>query len=151
MFVWIIKLIDNVYLVFSVTEVSFDERIALELDALDQLGTVESPVVEQPMISFQRQQLDGSNFDVDDNNDQQQTLSRSDVRRKENLFDRQVLDCDEVRIMIKVLGSKVCGLHYVFMFFNRVMVCMVCFLMIGVWRTVFGQVKSHWLGCASCN
>lgn len=133
------------------TEVSFDERIALELDALDQLGTVESPVIEQPMMSFQRQQSDGSSFDVDDNNDQQQTLSRSDVRRKENPFDRQVLDCDEVRIMIKVLGPKVCGLHFDFMFFKRVVVCMVCFLMIGVRRTVFGQVKSHRLGCASCN
>lgn len=94
------------------TEVSFDERIALELDALDQLGTDESPVAERQIIAFQRQQSEGNGCDVD-NDDQQKTLSKSDIRRKENLFDQRVLDCDEVRIMIKVLGPKVCELHFV--------------------------------------
>ncbi|VVC45669.1 Hypothetical protein CINCED_3A018950 [Cinara cedri] len=96
----------------TATEVSFDERIALELDALDQLGTVESPVAERQMIAFQRQQSDGNCCDVEDDDDQSKTFNRSDVRGKENIMDQRVLDCDEVRIMIKVLGPKVCGLHF---------------------------------------
>lgn len=97
---------------FSSVEVSFDERIALELDALDQLGTVESPESERQMISFQKSQLNGGN--EEDNSQQlQNAFDKSiDVRRVEPVVEQpeqcQALDCDEIRIMIKVLGSKVC-------------------------------------------
>lgn len=88
---------------------SFDERIALELDALDQLGTVESPVAERQIITFQKPI---SNADiVEENNDQQRVFNKTDTLCAENIVDKQescqVLDCDEVRIMIKVLGPKV--------------------------------------------
>lgn len=79
----------------SANEVSFDERIALELDALDQLGTVESPVAERQMIIFQniQQVYDG------DEGAQVDTVAKQPAHED--------VDCDEVRIMIKVLGSKV--------------------------------------------
>lgn len=94
---------------YSVAEVSFDERIALELDALDQLGEVESPVAERQAIAFQKpkQEVVAGEKDCDQR-------KAFDVRRTESVVTadyRRVLDCDEVRIMIKVLGPKVsCGI-----------------------------------------
>lgn len=79
----------------------------MELDALDQLGTVESPVAERQIITFQKPVL---NIDIIEEN--KQRISKiKDTRCTKNIVDRQescqVLDCDEVRIMIKVLGPKV--------------------------------------------
>lgn len=89
---------------------SFDERIALELDALDQLGEVESPVAERQTVGFRRSQSGNS----DKINDSQEIpFNRNETLQMEDVVDRlepKVLDCDEVRIMIKVLGSKVCFL-----------------------------------------
>lgn len=92
-------------LVFSSNEVSFDERIALELDALDNLDTAESPVAECQKISFQRPQLD----DGDKEDDVQHVLfdRAADVEPAVECLEQQDVDCDEVRIMIKVLGPKV--------------------------------------------
>lgn len=81
---------------------SFDERIALELDALDHLGTVESPVSERQIITFQLPQTEG-NYDEEDNNQ----CKAFEIQHAENVDHRRVMDCDEVRIMIKVLGAKV--------------------------------------------
>jgi len=85
--------------------VSFDERIALELDALDQLGAVESPVAERQAHTFPVLLEPGC--DEEENCEQQKTFDRG-----VDVVDRpqhgRGLDCDEVRIMIKVLGSKVC-------------------------------------------
>lgn len=77
---------------------SFDERIALELDALDQLGTVESPVSERQIITFQLHTEGGGDEDQ---------CKAFEIQYAENADYRQALDCDEVRIMIKVLGAKV--------------------------------------------
>lgn len=87
-------------------EVSFDERIALELDALDQLGAVESPVSERQVHTFPVMQEPGC--DEEENCEQRKTFDRgADVEgRPEH---GRGLDCDEVRIMIKVLGTKVSG------------------------------------------
>lgn len=84
---------------------SFDERIALELDALDQLGAVESPVSERQVHTFPVMQEPGC--DEEENCEQRKTFDRgADVEgRPEH---GRGLDCDEVRIMIKVLGTKVC-------------------------------------------
>lgn len=87
---------------------SFDERIALELDALDQLGEVESPVAERQTVAYQRSQSGNSDKS---NGDQGISFDRNETLQMEDVVDRlepKVLDCDEVRIMIKVLGSKVC-------------------------------------------
>lgn len=85
---------------------TFDERIALELDALDHLDTAESPVAECQTITFDRPQPDG-----DGENDVQHGLldKAADVESDnvEHPEQSQVEDCDEVRIMIKVLGPKV--------------------------------------------
>lgn len=93
---------------------SFDERIALELDALDHLDTVESPVAERQSIPFQGSQPDGG--DEEDNNHQKAFDRAVDVQRVEPIIERpeqtQIVDCDEVRIMIKVLGPKVCTQHF---------------------------------------
>ncbi|XP_025423425.1 activated Cdc42 kinase-like isoform X3 [Sipha flava] len=97
-------------------EVSFDERIALELDALDQLGAVESPIAEHQIITFQRPQPNVSE-DGDEKNDEHQKLfeKNNEIRRVDNVLNQlehhKDLDCDEVRIMIKVLGPKVSGEH----------------------------------------
>lgn len=106
------------YFVFSPKEVTFDERIALELDALDQLGTVESPVAERQMIAFHKPQPENSPGNIE-NNDQLKASNKSDEsQRVEKMSDRpencQVVDCDEVRIMIKVLGNKVCYSYFDF-------------------------------------
>lgn len=79
------------------------------MDALDQLGTVESPVAERQTINFQKPVL---NIDITEEDvDQKNAFDKSEIHCTENV-DRQelrnVLDCDEVRIMIKVLGPKVC-------------------------------------------
>lgn len=99
------------YFVFSPSEVSFDERIALELDALDQLGTVESPVAERQMIAFHKPQSEGCASNDEDNIQQKVSNKSGESQRVEKIADRpencQVVDCDEVRIMIKVLGNKV--------------------------------------------
>lgn len=81
---------------------SFDERIALELDALDHLGTVESPVSEQQMLTFQLPHTEENYVDEDDNQ-----CNAFEIQHAENVDHHQVMDCDEVRIMIKVLGAKV--------------------------------------------
>jgi len=85
--------------------VSFDERIALELDALDQLGTVESPEAERQVHTFPA--MHEPSCDEEESCEQDKTFdSGADVvDRQEHSRD---LDCDEVRIMIKVLGTKVC-------------------------------------------
>jgi len=93
-------------LVFSTTEVSFDERIALELDALDQLGAVESPEAERQTHTFPVMLEPGC--DREEHFEQ-----RTDRAGVVDVVDRpehhsRGLDCDEVRIMIKVLGTKVC-------------------------------------------
>jgi len=91
--------------VFSTPEVSFDERIALELDALDQLGAVESPVSERQVHTFPVMQEPGCS--EDENCEQRKTFDRgADVESRPE--HGRGLDCDEVRIMIKVLGTKVC-------------------------------------------
>lgn len=97
---------------------SFDERIALELDALDHLDIAESPVAECQNISFQRPQLD----DGDEEDDVQHVLfdRAADVEPAvECLEQHQDVDCDEVRIMIKVLGPKVYML--IFLLFSHYM------------------------------
>lgn len=91
---------------------SFDERIALELDALDQLGAVESPVAERQIITFQRPQQNVSDDGDEKNDEHQKALElNNEVRKVDNVPNRPEhhnnLDCDEVRIMIKVLGPKV--------------------------------------------
>lgn len=95
---------------FSTNEVSFDERIALELDALDHLGTVESPVAERQSTPFQGSQPDVG--DEEDDNQHKAFDKVADVQRVEPIVERpeqaRIVDCDEVRIMIKVLGPKVC-------------------------------------------
>lgn len=88
--------------VLSSPEVSFDERIALELDALDHLGTVESPIAELQAMAFQRSQSNGGSDEFDNNQHKAFNDRVIDVRRTED-----IMDCDEVRIMIKVLGAKV--------------------------------------------
>lgn len=98
-------------MILSSNEVSFDERIALELDALDQLGAVDSPVAEHQSITFQRPQQNISE-NVDEKNDEHKKSFEKtiEVRGVDNVLNRpehKNLDCDEVRIMIKVLGSKV--------------------------------------------
>lgn len=82
---------------FISTEVSFDERIALELDALDHLDIVESPVAEQPMIIFQKLK---DEHNVSPSNEDHKNIS-------EQHFEENSIESDEVRIMIKVLGPKV--------------------------------------------
>lgn len=89
---------------------SFDERIALELDALDQLGTVESPVAECQIITFQRPQPKVSEDGDEKNHEHQKVFEKNnEVQIVDNVLNQnhKDLDCDEVRIMIKVLGSKV--------------------------------------------
>jgi ferritin-like metal-binding protein YciE len=84
----------------------------LELDALDQLGAVESPIAEHQIITFQRPQPNVSE-DGDEKNDEHQKLfeKNNEIRRVDNVLNQlehhKDLDCDEVRIMIKVLGPKV--------------------------------------------
>lgn len=85
---------------------SFDERIALELDALDQLGAVESPVAERQMHTFPVMQ-EQPGCDEEENCEQRNTFDRSPDVIDQPEYGRG-LDCDEVRIMIKVLGTKVC-------------------------------------------
>jgi len=79
----------------------------LELDALDHLGTIESPVAEQQVISFQRPQSNRGSIEED--NDQHKVVNDRgiNIRQIEDIMDHRVMDCDEVRIMIKVLGTKV--------------------------------------------
>lgn len=107
-----VTLCETIFLLFnfSTNEVSFDERIALELDALDHLGTVESPVAERQSTPFQGPQPDGG--DEEDDNQHKAFDKVADVQRVEPIVERpeqaQIVDCDEVRIMIKVLGPKVC-------------------------------------------
>lgn len=92
---------------------SFDERIALELDALDHLGTVESPVSERQIITFPKLLTDSGGDEEDDNH-----CNAFDVQQTENIDHRRVMDCDEVRIMIKVLGTKVCVEYFVILFID---------------------------------
>lgn len=84
----------------------------MELDALDQLGTVESPVAERQMIAFHTPQPECTAGNGEDNNQQNVSNKSSESQRVEKITQRpencQVVDCDEVRIMIKVLGNKVC-------------------------------------------
>lgn len=120
-------------MVFSTTEVSFDERIALELDALDQLGAVESPVAERQAHTFPVMLEPGC--DEEENFEQQKTFDRGVdvVDRSEH---GRGLDCDEVRIMIKVLGTKVC-IYFVHKYIMMISILLICvkffFLIPGVW------------------
>lgn len=91
--------------VFSAPEVSFDERIALELDALDQLGAVESPVAERQVHSFPVMHEPGC--DEEENCEQRKTFDSKVADVESRPEHGRGLDCDEVRIMIKVLGTKV--------------------------------------------
>ncbi|XP_060843490.1 activated Cdc42 kinase-like isoform X3 [Rhopalosiphum padi] len=88
-------------------EVSFDERIALELDALDQLGAVESPVAERQVHSFPVMHEPGC--DEEENCEQRKTFDSKVADVESRPEHGRGLDCDEVRIMIKVLGTKVSG------------------------------------------
>jgi len=65
-------------------------------------------VTEQQVIVFQRSQSNGGGDEED--NDQRKAFNDRcvDVRQTEDIMDpRGVMDRDEVRIMIKVLGAKV--------------------------------------------
>jgi len=88
-------------------EVSFDERIALELDALDQLGAVESPVAERQVHTFPV--MHEPSCDEEENCEQRKTFDSRGADVESRPEHSRGLDCDEVRIMIKVLGTKVSG------------------------------------------
>lgn len=62
----------------------------------------------EQVIVFQRSQSNGGGDEED--NEQRKAFNTKciDIRRTEDIIDpRRVMDCDEVRIMIKVLGAKV--------------------------------------------
>lgn len=68
-------------------------------------------MAERQMIAFPKPQSEGCASNDGDNNQQKAFNKSSESQRVEKIVDRpencQVVDCDEVRIMIKVLGNKV--------------------------------------------